>query len=126
MLIAAALLAAACTATDGDTIRCGAERIRLIGIDAAELHGPCRRRICPPGDARQAKARMAQLLRRRPIVIRRFGRDRYGRTLALVSAGGVDLGCAQLRTGAAVYRADWDQAGRLRSGCNAPQPRNFR
>ncbi len=40
-----------CTATDGDTIRCGNERIRLLGIDAPELPGHCREgRRCAPGD----------------------------------------------------------------------------
>lgn len=44
-------LVAGCTVTDGDTIRCGAERIRLLGIDAPELPGHCRSgRACAPGD----------------------------------------------------------------------------
>jgi endonuclease YncB( thermonuclease family) len=40
-----------CSVTDGDTIRCGDERIRLLGIDAPELPGHCRSgRNCAPGD----------------------------------------------------------------------------
>lgn len=31
-----------CTVTDGDTLRCGSEWIRLLGIDALELPGHCR------------------------------------------------------------------------------------
>lgn len=31
-----------CTVTDGDTIRCNGERIRLLGIDTPELPGHCR------------------------------------------------------------------------------------
>ena len=34
ILLALSLAAASCAATDGDTIRCGDERIRLTGIDA--------------------------------------------------------------------------------------------
>ncbi|MGC1270186.1 MAG: hypothetical protein WA842_06275 [Croceibacterium sp.] len=38
---------AACSVTDGDTIRCGDERIRLLGIDAPEMGGRCREgRVC--------------------------------------------------------------------------------
>lgn len=38
-------------AIDGDTLRCGAERIRLLGIDAPEMPGHCHeRRNCVPGD----------------------------------------------------------------------------
>lgn len=40
-----------CTVTDGDTIRCRGERIRLLGIDTPELPGHCRQgRDCVPGD----------------------------------------------------------------------------
>ena len=49
-----------CRAIDGDTLRCGSIRIRLLGIDAAELPGHCRiGRHCAPGDpfAQQAALR---------------------------------------------------------------------
>jgi len=36
-MILAFLLATACIVTDGDTIRCGDERIRLLAIDAQEM-----------------------------------------------------------------------------------------
>jgi endonuclease YncB( thermonuclease family) len=40
-----------CTVTDGDTIRCNGERIRLLGIDTPELPGHCRKgRDCVSGD----------------------------------------------------------------------------
>ena len=39
-----------CTVTDGDTIRCGDERIRLLAIDAPEMGGRCRKgRQCVAG-----------------------------------------------------------------------------
>ena len=107
-----------CTATDGDTIRCSSERIRLSGIDAPELPGHCRRlRLCVTGDPWRAKAALARLLRRTPLTIRRLGRDRYGRTLALVAAGGVDLSCAQWKAGNATYVAKWDNGRALARSC---------
>lgn len=116
LLAAAALMA--CTATDGDTLRCGPERVRLIGIDAPEMPGHCaRHRRCAPGDPVAARAHLARLLRSGPIIITRTGRDHYGRTLALVRAGGTDLSCAQLRAGHAVYVAKWDEGRRVMRGC---------
>ena len=125
MLIAAlVLLSTPCTATDGDTIRCGSERIRLLGIDSPELPGHCRApRVCVLGDPWQAKANMMRLLRRQPLTIRRIGQDRYHRTLALVSAGGVDLSCAQVTSGNAVYVEKWDNGHSLRSICPEAAPR---
>lgn len=118
LLAASALPAGACRAVDGDTLRCGAERVRLIGIDAPELPGHCaRHRRCAPGDPFAARAHLARLLRSGPIMITRTGQDHYGRTLALVRAGGTDLSCAQLRGGFAVYVAKWDEGGLLRREC---------
>lgn len=107
-----------CTVTDGDTIRCGKERIRLLGIDAPERQGHCRRgRTCAPGDPVASKASLAQAMRQGPLTIARVGRDRYGRTLATVRAGNTDLSCWQLSRGQAIYRADWDNGGRVRGIC---------
>lgn len=102
-----------CSAVDGDTLRCGRERIRLIGIDAPEMPGHCRPgRLCAVGDPFASRDSLANALFA-PIVIERIGRDRYGRTLAFVSAGGEDLSCVQLRRGQARYRSDWDFDGRV-------------
>src|SRR4051812_28506572 len=99
-------LALACTlmAVDGDTLRCGQELIRLIGIDAPELPGHCREgRHCAPGDPLESK-RSLEVLTRGTAVISREGRDQYDRTLARVRVDGVDLSCAQLAAGHAIYR----------------------
>ncbi|WP_421990498.1 thermonuclease family protein [Roseococcus sp.] len=66
--------------TDGDTIRCGDERIRMLGLDAPEMCGECPREIRA---ARAAKARLERLTAN-GIVLERHGRDRYRRTLAIV------------------------------------------
>lgn len=115
----------ACWATDGDTIRCGKERIRLLGIDAPELPGHCRKgRRCAPGDPYASKASLSGAMAGR-LSIRRVGRDRYGRTLALVSGASGDLSCYQLAHGRAIYRADWDNGRLLASICAATRLTGF-
>ena len=107
-----------CTITDGDTIRCGDERIRLLAIDTPELPGHCRRgRRCVEGDPHAAKRSLEQLTAGAALTITRMGEDRYGRTLALVRADGADLSCHQLAEGHAEYRKDWDDGGRVAAIC---------
>lgn len=94
-------------AVDGDTLRCGniAARIRLIGIDAPEMAGRCRRgRVCTPGDGAAARQRLEAIIGKGSGVVRAAGFDRYGRVLARVRFGGVDASCAMVASGAAVRR----------------------
>ncbi|WP_079246997.1 thermonuclease family protein [Sphingomonas turrisvirgatae] len=120
-LFALALLSAAssvtgCHAVDGDTLRCGRERIRLLAIDAPEM-GRCQRgRRCAPGDPHRSTKNLQGALDA-TIKIERLGKDRYGRTLALVRSSKGDLSCLQLRSGNAIYRADWDNGRRLSRIC---------
>ncbi|MBW6399970.1 thermonuclease family protein [Roseomonas sp. HJA6] len=73
---------------DGDTIEVRGRIVRIIGLDAPEIHGRC------PEETRLAIAardRLAQLLAGRSE-IRTRGRDRYGRTLGRVlDANGRDV-----------------------------------
>jgi endonuclease YncB( thermonuclease family) len=95
-------------AVDGDTLRCGSERIRLLGIDAPELPGHCRRgRKCVDGDPYASKAALANLVASGPATIARRGHDRYGRTLARVRVNGVDVSDAQVSAGHARWVARW-------------------
>lgn len=117
-------LALACTlmAVDGDTLRCDQELIRLTGIDAPELPGHCQEgRDCAPGDPLESK-RALEALSRGAALISRQGRDLYGRTLARVQVNGVDLSCAQLAGGHAIYRLDWDQFGSVGADCGVTKP----
>jgi len=119
------LLVLVCTliAVDGDTLRCGREIIRLIGIDAPELPGHCQEgRDCAPGDPLASRLAL-EALSRGTAVIDRQGRDHYDRTLARVRVNGVDLSCAQLAGGHAIYRSDWDQFGSVSKDCNVAKPR---
>jgi micrococcal nuclease len=101
----------AAIAVDGDTIKCSnlteqGGRVRIARIDSPE-------RGAPGSDA--AKAAMVKLIDGRTVRCelvdadpRRKGfqkRDRFGRPVARCSAGGVDLGTAQLKAGhAEVWR----------------------
>lgn len=49
---------------DGDTLRCGSIRLRLLGIDAPELPGHCAAyRECAPGDGITSKRSLIDALR---------------------------------------------------------------
>lgn len=118
MLIAAVLLACTLQVIDGDTLRCGRERIRLIGIDAPELPGHCRRgRRCVAGDPYASRDWLQRVVARGEARIERVGVDRYGRTLALVSVAGADLACHQLRGRVAAYKPAWDTGGFVSRRC---------
>jgi len=104
---------------DGDTVRVRLlngknERVRLIGIDAAE-RGAC--------FAAQATTRARQLALSKPVVLRgdatQDTRDRYGRLLAYVwIPGGRDLGYQLVAGGFAkvyVYRNAFERLSAYRS-----------
>ena len=89
-IVPAAAAAAKIEVVDGDTVRLGEERIRILGLDAPELHQPkCRSELRL---AIRALDRLEQLLAGGKVEIIRGGRpDKYGRTLAVIRAGGVDV-----------------------------------
>lgn len=98
MIFLAALSLASCSVTDGDTIRCGDERIRIENIDTPELLGA----KCPQEAlwAAEARDRLTELLAP-GFAVHRTGRDRYGRTLARLSVQGRDVGAVLVAEGLA-------------------------
>lgn len=78
----------AAVVSDGDTLRIGATKVRIFGIDAPEKAQSCGPWAC--GVA--AQARLAALTRGREVICVTRDMDKYGRTVATCRAAGVDLG----------------------------------
>ena len=95
---------------DGDTIRLGRERIRIIGIDAPETENRARcnaeRRL-----AALATMTLVDIIMGETLEIQRDGKDRFGRTLAYIRVRGADVGEMLIRAHVAVRfgngRPDW-------------------
>lgn len=89
-ILAALLLALAvpafaqerCHAIDGDTLKCGRERVRLRGIYAPELKEP---------GGNEARQRLQQRLDSGELRIDRKGSDKYGRTLGRAYVNGQQI-----------------------------------
>lgn len=77
---------------DGDTIEIHARRIRLAGIDAAESRQLCRKANRPYRCGQEAAFALANKIERQTVTCEGQDVDRYGRTVAICLAGGVDLG----------------------------------
>jgi len=102
---------------DGDTLRCGPARIRLLGIDAPEIERCPRWRTCVAGDGQASKRSLIAAVRRGPVRYQSVTVDRYGRQVAVVWAGSVNLSCWQLERGQAVYKPKWDNGHRIGREC---------
>lgn len=103
---------------DGDFLRCGELRLRLLGVDAPEM-GQCpRQRVCVAGDGKASKRSLTLALRYGPIRYEPVEFDRYGRTIAMVWAGGVNLSCWQLGQRQAEYIQKWDEGRRIAKACH--------
>lgn len=110
LLTVSPIQAADVRVVDGDTIKLDGETIRVMNIDAPEIH-PCRCQIeCDLGY--RAKE-FAERFLNGPIVLTRADRkDKYGRSLARIAVNNVDLGEALIARGLA---RKWE--GRRRPWC---------
>jgi endonuclease YncB( thermonuclease family) len=121
-------------ASDGDSLRLGSDRIRLVGFDAPELDQVCWREDGREwGCGRDARDAMAGLLERGTITCQPRGEDKYGRILARCETAGNDLGAEMVEAGFAVatddYRAEESSARNARRGLWAGRftdPRTWR
>ena len=91
--------------TDGDTLRIGAQKIRLHGIDAPESKQNCRAGgktwRCGAAATRALRERIA----RRPVACNERDRDKYGRIVAVCRVRGEDVNGWMVSQGWAVaYR----------------------
>lgn len=120
-LVLALLASASATAqtiSDGDTLKIGAQRYRLFGIDAPEAQQNCSDGW-PAG--RLAASHLQSLIAGRSVTCQAKDKDRYGRTVAVCFVGGVDLGERMVRDGYAWayarYSQDYvDEEARARAG----------
>jgi micrococcal nuclease len=102
---------------DGDTLRCGSERVRLLGIDAPEIHGCPRWRSCAPGDGQESRQSLLAALRMGRVRFEPVTVDRYGRQVAVVWAGRINLSCWQLKRAQAIYKPHWDNGKLIARAC---------
>jgi endonuclease YncB( thermonuclease family) len=105
---------------DGDTLRCGDFRLRLLGINAPELNHCPKWRVCVSGDGQAARQSLVAALKLGSIRYRAITLDRFGRTVAVVWAGRVDLSCWQLQRSQAIYKAKWDDGRIIGKACAPP------
>lgn len=118
-ILAAAIIA--CTAPkvhDGDTLRCGAESVRLFGVDAPEV-----RRGQTPAEpyAYDARDELIRLTRGR-VGCRFVERDRYGRFVGRCwSSASPDLNAAVIRSG---YAREYRRYSRGRYAADEAQARS--
>lgn len=102
---------------DGDSIRCGRERLRLLGIDAPEIGSCPRHRTCVTGDGKASRRSLQAGVRFGRVRYRIVTRDRFGRAVVIAWAGGVNLSCWQLAASQARYRAAWDNGRLIARAC---------
>ncbi len=120
--------------SDGDSLRFGDERVRLIGIDAPELAQTC---TDSAGQSwacgRVARQRLVQLVAGGNLECRYSKRDRYDRALAVCRVDEKDIGAILVSEGLAVSYNDYPSeeaiARRQKLGMWAGEfitPRNWR
>jgi endonuclease YncB( thermonuclease family) len=87
---------------DGDTIDIGGIRVRLEGIDAPELGQTCSARDGISWSCGAAAANhLERLVGTRTVLCASTGHDKYGRTLGICRAGGLEINAEMVRTGLA-------------------------
>ena len=90
---------------DGDAMRCGFIRLRLLGIDLPELAGHCPRyRECAPGDGLSSKRSLIETLRNGRVRDSIVMTDRFRRYVVIAWAGRVNLSAGRV-TEAEGFRA---------------------
>jgi endonuclease YncB( thermonuclease family) len=88
---------------DGHTITVADGRSQHLRIRLAGIHAPARGQPY----ARQSAENLGRLLRRRDVLVRWHGKDRYGRRLGVVFYRGQDMNLEQLRAGYAWWHREY-------------------
>ncbi len=88
---------------DGDSLRDGAEEIRLHGIDAPEYRQTCTDAAGKPyACGKRAARHLRKLIGNAPVSCQIIDADKYDRSVGVCSANGVDLNKAMVEAGWAV------------------------
>ncbi len=94
---------------DGDTIWLKGEKIRLMGYDTPETTTA----FCGGDREKQlgykATERLQELLTNNNFTVQRDGTDRYGRTLAVIQVGNINVGNILVKEGLARYWPDGEE-----------------
>jgi len=95
------------TVIDGDTITIKNAKIRFSGIDAPEKNYRGQTQFCrgPKGVwacGKKASSKLKQLINGQEVQCTNEGTDKYGRTLSICYANGLDLQAEMVRSGMAV------------------------
>ncbi|RUM26812.1 thermonuclease family protein [Rhizobium vallis] len=121
-------------AADGDSLTSGAERLRLEGIDAPELHQSCEREGKAWACGRVAREALQDMVLASGTRCQGGRRDRYDRLLVVCRNGtGADINAAMVRLGMAIsyggYGKEEAEARAARAGLWAgtfERPRDVR
>lgn len=122
------LAADAVRVVDGDSLELGGQRVRLLGIDALELHQTCRDGSgAGIACGQEARAALAALVADGPLRCTEEGTDRFGRSLARCTNGrGEEINRTLVREGWALaftgdtrYAAEERAARQARRGIHA-------
>jgi endonuclease YncB( thermonuclease family) len=106
-----ATLSGRASAVDGDTLRIGETRIRLLGFDAVEHDQTCRNDAGEAWDCgREARSFLAGLVKGETTSCAADGRDRYRRVLARCAVARSDLGEQMVHAGWAVAELEYGLA----------------
>ena len=97
---------------DGDTIEIHGQRIRLFGIDAPEHDQLCEAAGSQYRCGQQAALALADQIGGQTVDCVPHDVDRYGRIVAVCSAGGEDFNAWMVRHGWAMVRQGWALAYR--------------
>ena len=90
---------------DGDTILVRGKRIRLAGIDAPEIGQRLGGRVLGRSAGAAAAAELYAIVGRQRVTVRPVKTDPYGRLVAQVRIGELDVGAEMIRRGFAVAYA---------------------
>ncbi len=105
---------------DGDSLTIGTQRVRLRGIDAPEYAQTCRLETIDYACGKRSREALIETIDARAVSCTGSEHDRYGRLLAVCTAGNVDLNRTQVEVGWALayggYEREEAQAKRARAG----------